>query len=346
MAEPGSRRGGLRFVLLVAVPLCAIVVGLLVYLQGGRFVETDNAFVKADMVLVAPEVGGRVVSVAVRENQAVQAGQTLLRLDEAQAVLDIAHAEASVARERSEVQALRASHREKLAEIAEAGTRLEFALRDQKRQTDLVRQRFATASRLDDAELAVTEGRRRIATLRESLARIEQQLGGGPEVPLDEHPAVRAAMADLERARLALRRTELKAPLAGVVSKLPAPGRFLQAGQPALTLIASGAWWVEANVTETDLTHMRVGQDATVHIDAYPDTEWRAEVESLSPATGAEFSILPPQNATGNWVKVPQRLPVRLRLQPAPGQPPLRAGLSAVVSVDTGHLRTLFGWRP
>ncbi|MEZ5649706.1 MAG: HlyD family secretion protein [Burkholderiaceae bacterium] len=343
-----SGRGGrpARLLLLVIIPMLAALVGTALYLRGGRYVETDNAYVKADIVLLGAERAGRVVAVKVAENQSVQAGQVLLLLDDAQARLDIERAEAALARERAGIEALRASYREKEAEIELARTRLSFARRDRQRQSELVQKRFAPATRFDEARQAVIEIERQITALNESLERIGRQLNGGPATPIDEHPAVRAAQAELEQAQLALRHTRLMAPTDGVVSRLPPPGRYLNVGQPALTLIASRGLWIEANFTETDLTHMRVGQQAEVKVDAFPNAHWRAEVDSLSPATGAEFSILPAQNATGNWVKIPQRLPVRLRLVDDGDQPPLRAGLSAVVSIDTGHERTLLGWRP
>lgn len=346
MSEAGPRHGRLRWLLLVVVPVLFLLGGGAAYLHGGRFVETDNAFVKADMVLVAAERAGRVVAIEVRENERVRAGQVLVRFDDAEAALEVASAEAGLAQRQVEIEALRASYREKQAEIALAETRLQFARRHRERQADLVRQRFAPASTFDDARQAEQEADRQLAALRESLGRLATQLGGGPQTPVDDHPSVRAAQAALERARLAREQTVLCAPLDGVVSRLPLPGRYLSAGQPALSLVAVDSVWIEANFSESDLTHMRAGQKATVRIDAHPGVQWAAEVASLSPATGAEFAILPPQNATGNWVKVPQRLPVRLRLRDTADRPELRAGLSAVVEVDTGHRRTLFGWRP
>ncbi|MEZ5658186.1 MAG: HlyD family secretion protein [Burkholderiaceae bacterium] len=346
MTPAARMRGAARLILLLIVPLLLALGGGALYLHGGRFVETDNAYVKADVVLLGPEIAGRVLSLAVTENQEVRAGQLLLTLDGSQLDLQVARAEAVLARERAGIEALRASYREKQAEIDLARTRLAFARRDRERQSDLVKQRFAPATRYDEARQAVVEIERQMAALRQSLARIAEQIGGGPDAPIDAHPAVMAAQAELAQARLAVTHTRLLAPIDGVVSRLPPPGRYLNIGQPALTVIANTSLWVEANFTETDLTHMRVGQPATIRVDAFPDVSWQAEVDSISPATGAEFSILPAQNATGNWVKVPQRLPVRIRLVTDTRRPALRAGLSAIVEVDTGHERSLFGWRP
>ncbi|HMS81742.1 MAG TPA: HlyD family secretion protein, partial [Burkholderiaceae bacterium] len=179
-----------------------------------------------------------------------------------------------------------------------------------------------------------------VAVERE-LARIGESLGGGPDVPTDRHPLVLAAQAELMQARLDLSRIEVRAPVAGTVSRPPKPGQFVAAGATALALVADGGLWVEANFTETELGAIRGGQAATIRVDTYPDLAWRGVVDSLSPATGAEFALIPPQNATGNWIKVTQRVPVRIRIDPPDGAPPLRAGLSARVTVETGRRRTL-----
>ena len=176
------------------------------------------------------------------------------------------------------------------------------------------------------------------------LARIAQSLGGRWDSPIEQHPAYRAALAEVEQARLDLSRTEVHAPVAGTVSKPPKVGQFLAPGSTALALVASDTLWVEANFTETELTHVQPGQRADVRIDTFPGQVWAGEVESLSPATGAEFSVIPAQNATGNWVKVTQRVPLRIRLSPREGQPPLRAGLSASVQIDTGYRRQWLGF--
>ena len=338
------RRNVWRFLLLTLIPLLAVAVGLWLWLQGGRFIETDNAFVKAPKLLVSADVAGTIQEVLVIENQVVEAGQTLLKLDDAQFKLMAKRAQAQIGQVRSDLNALRAQFREKQAEIALARTRYQFAQRVLKRQKDLMDDNFATRSNLDDAQHEVNVAARQIQTLRENLASIAERLGGAVDAPAESHPRYQAAVAELEQAQLQQARTTVLASLPGVVSRLPERGQHLKVGEAALALVGNSGLWVEANFTETELTHMRTGQAVHITVDAYPGVIWEGQVQSLSPATGAEFAIIPPQNATGNWVKIPQRIPVRIALNPQADQPHLRAGMSAIVEVDTEFRRTLFGW--
>ncbi|MCG2586389.1 HlyD family secretion protein [Massilia sp. TS11] len=336
-------RARLRLVLLVLLPLLAAIGGGLFWLHGGRYVETDNAYVKADMVPVGADVAGSVREVFVRENEVVQAGQLLFRIDPAPYAAAVARAEARLAQARTDVAALKASYREKQAEITLARTRQAFALKDQQRQGELVARQFVSASRFDDARQATELAAQQVTALEQDLKRIGAALGGTADLPEARHPAVLAALAELEQARIDLARTQVRAPAAGTVSKPPKVGQYVQPGSPALALVASSNLWVEANYPETDLTYVRPGNPVTLQVDTYPGQLWHGTVDSLSPATGAEFAVLPAQNATGNWVKIAQRVPVRIRLQATPQQPPLRAGLSVVADIDTGHQRHLPG---
>lgn len=342
LARP-SRRRLKRLILLVVLPLVATLAIGVVYLRGGRFVETDNAYVKADMVPVSAEVSGTVKQVLVRENQAVAAGQPLFRIDPAPFQVAVAKAEAKLAQVNVDLAATKASFREKQAEIALAQTRYAFARKEQQRQADLVARQFISPSRFDDAKQTTDLAVQQIGALNQDLKRIAETLGGSVDTPVARHPAYLAALAELDQARLDLARVEVRASLPGIVSKPPKPGQFAEAGATTMALVISGHAWVEANFTETDLTYIHPGQPVKIHIDTYPDAKWTGTVDSLSPATGAEFSVIPAQNATGNWVKIAQRVPVRIKLDAAPDQPALRAGLSAVVEVDTGHRRRLFG---
>lgn len=342
-ADAGSTRRRKRLVLLVIVPLIALLGVGIVYLMGGRYVETDDAYIKADVVPVSPQVSGTVKEVLVRDNQAVAAGQPLFRLDPANFEVAVAEAEAKLAQVRTDLAALKASYREKQAEIAVARTKYAYAQRDRQRQADLVAKHFVSASRYDDAAQNADLAREQVAALEQDLRRIAETLGGNADAPTERHPSYLAALAELQRARLDLARTEVRASLPGTVSNPPKPGQFVPAGNTAMALVASTTLWVEANFTETDLSHVRPGEPAAVHIDTYPDSEWKGVVDSLSPATGAEFAVIPAQNATGNWVKITQRVPVRIKLDLQAGMPPLRAGLSSVVKIDTGHRRQLFG---
>lgn len=338
-----SRYRAKRFLLLVAVPAVLATLGGIVYLRGGRFVETDNAYVKSDMIMVNPEVSGIVKEVMVADNQAVKAGQPMFRIDRASFQVALDKAEAKLYQVRSDLSALKASYREKQAEIALARTKFAFAQKEQRRQADLVARHFVSTSKFDDATQTADIAGQQIVALEQDLKRIAETMGGSVDTPIEQQPSYRAAKAELEQAKLDLARTEIRASLPGTVSNPPKPGQYVAPGSPAMALVVSGNTWVEANFTETDLTHVRQGQSAIVRVDTYPDMEWRATVESLSPATGAEFSMIPPQNATGNWVKITQRVPVRIRIEPQAGQPSLRSGLSANVEIDTGHRRHLLG---
>jgi membrane fusion protein, multidrug efflux system len=334
-------RGARRLLLLVIAPAVALAGGAAVWLKGGRYVETDNAYVKADKVPVSAEVAGAIREVLVAENQAVQAGQPLFRLNLAPYQVAVERAQARLAQVRADVAALRASYRTKQSEIALARTKLEFALRDQQRQADLAAKNFIAAAKLDEFRQTAELARQQIDTLDQDLKRIAETLGGSPDTPLERQAAWLSAMAELAQAKLDLERTEVRAPLPGTAGKPPKPGQYVAAGALAMTLVASDTLWVEANFPETDLTYVRAGQRAQVRVDTFPDTAWTGAVESLSPATGAEFSVLPAQNATGNWIKITQRVPLRIRIDAQPGQPPLRAGLSTTVRIDTGHQRRL-----
>ncbi|MCO5099400.1 MAG: HlyD family secretion protein [Burkholderiaceae bacterium] len=338
------RRRALRWTLLVVVPLVAALAGTILWLHGGRYVETDNAFVKADKVPVSAEVSGAVVEVSVHENEIVRSGQPLFRLDPAPFRVALSKAEAKLGQVRTDLAATKASYREQQAQIALARTQFEFARREQARQADLAARNFISAAKLDDARKSVEIAQRQLQARQEDLQRIAATLGGSVDAPVESHPAWRAALAELEQARLDLSRVQVRASMDGTISHLPKPGQFVGAGATAASLVADARPWIEANFPEKDLTYVHPGQPVEVRIDTFPDRRWSGVVESLSPATGAEFSILPPQNATGNWVKVAQRVPLRVRLDTPPDAPRLRAGMSATVTVDTGHRRTLFGF--
>jgi membrane fusion protein (multidrug efflux system) len=342
MSGTGAR-GWIRPVLMIVLPAVVIAAGLVVWLRGGRYVGTDNAYVEADKVPISAEVSGAVREVLVRENDRVAAGQPLFRIDPAPFQVAVARAEANEAETRTNLLALKASYREKQAEIAVARTRHEFALKDQRRQAELAARDYVPASALDAAKLNADVTAQQITSLEQDLNRIAQSLGGSVDRPVTEHPSDRVALAELAQARLDLARVEVRAPLPGTVSQQPKPGQYVTKGNMAMVLVVSDTPWVVANLTEKDLTNVHPGQPVSIRVDTYPHVEWKGVVESLSPATGSEFSILPAQNATGNWVKIAQRVAVRIRLEPAAGRPPLRAGLSADVKIDTGHRRRLLG---
>ncbi len=352
MAEPGERQGGepvsgarttaLRAVLLVGVPLAAAAAGLYFYAAGGRHVETDNAYVKAHIIAVSAEVAGRVAEVSVRDNQAVAAGAPLFRIDPAPFDVAIARAEAQMAVVRTEVESLRAERRVALAEAVESEERIRFATRQLDRQRQLKERGMGREDAFDEARHNLDVARARLTAVQERAGRVLAALGGDPEAPANRHPRYLEAQAARDAARLDLARTRVAASAAGVVSnmKLQA-GEFVARGVPVFSLIETRDTWVEANFKETQLAGVRVGQAARIVADAYPGVEWAARVSTIAPTTGAEFALLPPQNATGNWVKVVQRVPVHLEIERSADQPPLRAGMTVTVAVDTGRSRGL-----
>lgn len=320
--------------LMLAVPLLLLAVGAYFWLTSGRYVSTDNAYVRQDRVMVAPEITGRVAEVAVRENQHVEAGQLLFRLDPEPFRIAQAQAQAALASARLQVAQLHETYAEKGTDIGSAQADVALAESNFARQQQLLKAGFTTRANYDQARAALASARERLAGTRAASANARAALGPGG--PTDSHPLVRAALAQLEKANLDLERTAVRAPFAGTVSqssKLQI-GAITIPGITGVTVVRSAGAWVEANFKETDLENMRVGQPAEIELDAYPQHPLRAKVASIGAGTGAEFSILPAQNATGNWVKVTQRVPVRFMVIEQTDIPMI-AGLSATVTVDT-----------
>jgi len=327
---------------LLGVPVLVIVGALMFWLQGGRYAATENAYVKADIAQIAAEVAGRIVEVRVRDHAMVAAGDVLLRLDPEPYRLALARADAEVDGARSHIEQLKVSLRETRAEFKESENRLSYMEMQAKRQRELSGRGVSAAARVEQAESDEQQARDRVAMLQQRIARVEAALGGEPDRPTDRFAMVREKQALRDRAALDLTYMEIKAPRAGVVLNVRLQlGEQVKAQTPLFSLVADRRTRIEANFKETDLTYVTVGQKATVVLDMHPDITWEAEVESISPATGAEFAVLPPQNASGNWVKVVQRLPVKLRLVERPGEPQLRAGMTAYVSIDTKRQRSI-----
>jgi membrane fusion protein (multidrug efflux system) len=332
----------LRLMLLVVVPMTAVLTGLYLYARGGRDVETENAYVKQNMSAVSAEVSGRVAEVMVRDDQQVEAGALLFRIDPVPFEIAVAKARAQLDVVRTDMQSLRAEYRATLLEASSAQERIEFLARQLERQELLKEKGMSRADIYDEARHNLEEARSRLQTIHESTNRVLASLAGDPQLPAERHPRFLEAKAAYDAAAVDLARTVVKAPTAGVVSnmKLQA-GEHVEKGAAVFSLIQSGPVWIEANFKETQLTHLRPGQRAIVVADAFPDIEWPAKVAAIAPATGAEFAILPPQNATGNWVKVVQRVTVQVQVEQPPGQQMLRAGMTVSVTVDTGRERGL-----
>ncbi|HVY42372.1 MAG TPA: HlyD family secretion protein [Hyphomicrobiaceae bacterium] len=332
----------LRPVLLFGVPALAVTGALLWWLWGGRYVSTENAYVKADIVQISSEVSGRVVEVRVKDHASIKTGEVLLKIDPEPFTIALERAEAELEQMRVQVAGLRAQHAEAQAELQEAKSKIAFYDAQYARQNQLKERGVGFAFRFEEADSNAAAARDRVAVLQQKIERILASLSGDPELPPDQHPLVREKIAMRDRAKLDLDHTTVVAPVSGVAVNVKLlPGEQVRAATPLFAVVSDNRPWVEANFKETELTYVRPGQSATIVLDIYPDVTWDAQVESISPATGAEFALLPPQNASGNWVKVVQRLPVRLRLLPRAIELPLRAGMTATVVVDTKRERRI-----
>lgn len=329
--------GQWRTTLLALGPAVVVVGGTIAYLLSGGSVSTDNAYVRGGRVQISADVAGRVVEVAVKENDGVKPGTVLFRIDPRPFEIARARAEADLATAKSTILAMHARYNEIAAEILSAQADVQFAEREYERQDRLARSHVSSDAKLDLAEQERQRARQDLAAKEQEKAGILAELGGDAAIPVEAHPRYRAAEAALDQALLDLSHTTVEAPSAGIISQIDnfRPGDYVRPGEVVFALVDTEAIWVEANVKETDLTHVRAGQVAVVRIDAYPSRRWKARVESLSAGTGSEFAILPPQNATGNWVKVTQRVPVRLMLERQPDDPPLRIGMTAKVEITT-----------
>ena len=333
----------LRRVLLTAGPVLVLAGALFVYATGGRYISTDDAYVHAGKLTVATDVSGIVANVAVKESQQVDKGQVLFTLDQEPFQIALAGAQANLGTVRNQLTTLQATYRQKQAQIEQVKTDVAFFETTFQRQQDLLKRGVASQAAYDQARRDLDSARQKVTMAQSDAQATLAQLGGNADAPIEQNPNYLAAQAQVDKAQRDLRRTTVLAPIPGIVTNVDAlqVGEYLPAAQAAFSLVSSADVWVEANPKESDLTYLKPGAPAVVTIDAYPGREWQATVTSLRPATGTEFSVLPAQNATGNWVKVVQRVPIRLAVQMPADAPPLRTGMSATVEIDTGHRRAL-----
>jgi membrane fusion protein (multidrug efflux system) len=348
-ADPGSdtvdapRRSPLRLLMFALLPL-ALIISAYWYVTGGNVVSMDDAYVEADKVGVSTDVPGIVAEVGVTENQHVQAGQILYRLDDLQLRLALARAEAQIGTVRDALNALKANYRDMQSQIQQAQNDIEYFDTEFRRQQDLLAAHVASQSTFDTARRSLQNAQQKLTSLTQQLGAIAANLDDDPTGAVEKKPRYLDAMAQRDEAARQLAHSVVKAPFAGIVTNVPsiAPGKYLQASATAFYLVAADHVWVVANPKETELTYVRTGQSASVTVDSYPDMQWSGSVESISPAAAQEFSLLPAQNTSGNWVKVVQRIPVRVRIDTNDKSlPPLRPGMSVEVDVDTGHSRGL-----
>ncbi len=333
-AKPSFMRR-MRWPLIIGGPL--VILGVVAYfiLTGGRTQTTDNAYVQIEKAPVAPAIAGRVTDVYVHENEFVKRGQILFRLDARDMQANAEAASASVANAALQVRALRASYQQQEAMVQAAKDQLAYTTTEATREKNLAGVGVASQAQVDQANHAVLAARQQLAAAQQQAAQVLATLGGDPNLAAQSAPAVMQAQAQLDKAKLNISYATVVAPADGVVTRVDQMpvGTYLNASQTGFWLL-SGEPWIEANFKEDQLAHMKVGQPVTIKVDAYPDADIRGHVASFSPGTGQAFSALPAQNATGNWVKVVQRLPVRITFDKPPPDMAGRAGLSAKVTVN------------
>jgi membrane fusion protein (multidrug efflux system) len=313
------------------------------YVTGGQIMSTDNAYVQADMVGVSTDVAGTVVDIAVHDNEPVKKGQLLYRLrpDTYKIALDAAKAQLGTVHD--QILTLHESYKLAQAQIAQAQADLPYYETTFKRQQDLFSTGAGTKATFDTAQHDLEATKQKVAVAKAQAQAALAQLSGDPNQKIEDNPFYLLAKSGVDNAQRDYNDSIVTAPFDGVVTNVDAlqVGSYLQASQAAFSLVSTTHMWVEASPKETELTYTKVGQPATITVDTYPGVEWKGVVDSLSPASGSSFSLLPAQNTTGNWVKVVQRIPIRVRIDDMAGKPPLRVGMSVTVDVDTGHARGL-----
>jgi len=340
----GTLRRYRRPLLLIVLPLVALIGGITFYLEGGRYVTTDDAYVGAQKVLITPDVAGKIVEVTVKEGQKVKTGDELFQIDPVPFRLAAAQARAKLADAKTSHANLIANVKlyGQTVELVNAGIALKQ--RDVERKTSLVQSRAGSQLDLDNSTAALVTAQAQLQLVKQQQSTALNQLLGNPDLPLEQFPAYLQAKAALDDAERNLNLSTVRAPMNGTATQVDniQLGRFVAAGTPVFSVIDTTAPWVDANPKESDFTYVAVGQKVTLDVDAFPDHAFTGTVSSLSPGTGAQFAVLPPQNATGNFVKVVQRVPLRIALdENDPMTRKLKAGMSVTVSIDTHHRRSL-----
>ena len=338
-----SRRDRIRWGLFALLPL-VLVAGGYYYVTGGQVMSTDDAYVQAEKVGISTDVSGIVQDVAVKDNQHVEAGQVLYRLDPRQFQIALDNAKANLAQVAMSIEAMKQDYKRMLSDTAAQQAQVDLDQTNYDRNAMLLKTATISQAVFDQAHYTLDNDKGKLAALQQQTKVQLAKLGGNPDIATTDHPQYRQAQAQVDEAQRQLDHTVVTAPFAGIVTNVPAiaPGKYLAASMTAFFLVDTDHVWVDATPKETELTYVRPGQPVTVTVDMYPDHEWHGVVESVSPAAAQEFSLLPAQNTSGNWVKVVQRVPMRVRLDTGDKKlPPLRAGMSVEVDVDTGHARGL-----
>jgi membrane fusion protein, multidrug efflux system len=344
------RRATLRTLLMAGGIAFVAVASALAWLHGGRYASTDDAYVAAAKLMVSTDVSGIVTSVDVHEGQLVKAGDVLFRVDPRQFQIALDNAKANLAQTGLTVAAMKQDYKRMLSDIAAEQAQVELDQATFDRYASLVRTDSISKANYDHARFTLEADKGKLESLKQQAQVQLARLNGNADIPVAEHPQYLQAKAQVDEAQRQLDHVVVRAPFDGRVTQVDSlqPGTYLASQTAALTntgavgLVSTNKVWVDANMKETDLTYVKVGDHVAVSVDTYPGRTWPGTVESISPASGSQFSILPAQNSSGNWVKVVQRIPVRVRVEQKPGDPVLRAGMSVNVDIDTGHRRSLF----
>ncbi len=343
VSRPPRRRRWVRGILFLLLPV-ALIAGGYEYVTGGQIMSTDDAYVEADKVGISTDVSGIVAQVGVTENQTVTAGQELYRLDDLPFRLALRRADAQIGMVKDNLNALKANYRDIQSQIKQAQNDVDYFSTEFHRQDGLLSSHVASQSTVDLARRNLQNAQQKLISINQQLGGIAANLNGDPNGDVEQNPRYLEAVAQRDETARQLAHTVVRAPFAGVVTNVPAiaPGKYLPAATTAFDLVATDHVWVTANPKETQLTYVHPGQAVVVMADTYPDVQWSGAVASISPAAAQEFSLLPAQNTSGNWVKVVQRIPMRVRVDTSnPNLPQLRAGMSVEVDVETGHTRGL-----
>ena len=336
------RRRLIRMLLLVVLPAIIVLLGVGFYLSGGRYVATDNAYIGAQKVLITPDISGKVQRVLVREGQHVGLDDPLFEIDPIPFQLNLKQAQSKLDTAKTQFASLKSNY-SSLSRLVELGQNtVDLRRRDVERKSSLAANRAGTQVDLDNAKAALLLAELQLELGKQQLSATLNQLLGDPNLPVEQFPAHLQAKAAYDQARRDLDHTVLKSPISGTATQVDSIqlGRFVTAGMPVFSVIDASAPWIDANPKETDITYLRLGQKVDIEVDSFPDQAFHGTVSSVSPGTGAQFAILPPQNASGNWVKVVQRVPVRIIFDPGQDLSLLRAGMSVNVAIDTGRRRT------
>ena len=345
MVVKTKRSSSRRFILIVVIPLLALAAGFAWWLTGGRYVTTDNAYVGADKSLITPQVTGAIVAVHVIEGQKVKVGDPLFDIDPQPYEIAVALAKGRLDAAKVAFDNLKASYVSNRDQIKMGQDAVNVRKSDYDRKNELATRGSGTNVDRDTSLAALIQAQQILEFVNNQQASTITKLGGSLDSPIEKFPEYMQAKAGLDDAERNLRNTKVLAPIDGVATQVNQIelGRVAPAGQPVFAVVSDKGLWVDGNPKESDMTYVREGQPATVTVDAFPGKEWKGRLCSIAPGTGAQFSILPPQNASGNWVKVVQRVPLRFCFDPNEDMSNLRSGMSAYLSIDTGRVRTIKG---